>query len=409
MSPSSDYCVRAVHCDHRASDEEVYQALKRASAPLDRSWAKIKAARRITVKFNQAWEPDRLRHFEGNLQEHVDYKVARATLRLLRENNPSAEILCVEIYSHRQPQYTREQVITLLPVLREFGVPDVDGNVPPLKDFKVSGGGLMFDQYRLHECVGNTDAFVSVQKIKNHVFMGVTLTLKNLFGLPPTEPHGRARQYFHHLIRLPYVLVDLGRIVQPALCILDGLTGQARAEWGGEGRICNTLVAGDHVIATDACGTYLMGHNPLGDWPHQPFLRDRNAILIASQSGFGTAKLEEIDFQSEVQAPIAEFGVRETDPYETVLAWRRSTCEQALYYRDNMKKFVDQYAGEYILLQDYEVKWHDKVSELGRSRRELAGARRESAMWLKLVDPDELEGEHFEVYERTLAQLKAQN
>ena len=32
------YKVRASHCDHQASDEEIYQVLKRTTEPLDRSW-----------------------------------------------------------------------------------------------------------------------------------------------------------------------------------------------------------------------------------------------------------------------------------------------------------------------------------------------------------------------------------
>ena len=203
------------------------------------------------------------------------------------------------------------------------------------------------------------------------------------------------------------MLVDLGMLVKPALNILDGLVGQSGREWGGEGRICDTLVAGDHTIATDACGTHLMRFDPLTDWPNQPYVRDRSSLRIAHEYGFGTADLSQIDSGSEVQAPIALFRTEETDPHETVSAWRRSTCEQALYYRDNRKKLVEQYAGEYILLQDNEVKWHDKSSELGRSRRELAGPRKRSAMFLKLVDPEEAEGEHFEVYERNLAALLA--
>lgn len=407
MTRSSRYHVRAVYCDHRASDEEVYQALKRATMPLKEAWDKLRQAGRITVKFNQAWEPGKAPVFEGQLRELVDYKVARATLRLLRENT-KAEIVCTEIATMARPGsgVEWEETMTLMPVLREFEVPVFDGNRPPHKICQVPGGGLMFKQYLLPAAAVETDAFVSVQKMKNHAFMGVTLCLKNLFGLPPQEPYGRGRQYFHHIIRLPYVLADLGRIVQPTLNIIDGLVGQARREWGGEGRICNTLVAGDHVIATDACGTYLMGHDPAGDWPNPPFRRDRNALLVAAESGFGTVNLEEIDFESEVQAPVAEFDSAETDPSEMVVAWRRSTCEQALYYRDNWKKFVERYAGEYILLQDGEVKWHSKSSELGWSRRELAGVRRDSALWLKLVDPEEAEGEHYEVYERTLAQLK---
>jgi uncharacterized protein (DUF362 family) len=407
VSTTSNYRVRAVHCDHRAGDEEVYRALERATDPLEASWAKLRAARRITIKFNQAWPPERLVYLDGNLQELVDFKVARATLRLLRERT-SAEIVCTEISTDAaQSGRPVEENITLMPLLREYGVEFVDGNKPPHKVFQVPGGGRMFRQYLLPECVVETDAFVSVQPMKNHAFMGLTLSLKNLFGLPVMEPYGRSRSYFHHIIRLSHVLVDLGLLTRAALNIIDGLVGQSGREWGGQGRIGDTLMAGDHTIATDACGAYLMGFHPLIDWPHQPFVRDRSSLRIAHDCGFGTADLTEIDFETEVEAPVASFRTEETDPFETVLAWRRSTCEQALYYRDNRKRLADEYAGEYILLQDNEVKWHDKSSELGISRRELAGPAKQSAMFLKLADPEEAEGERFEVYEEELARLKA--
>jgi hypothetical protein len=406
MPPTSPHTVRAVHCDYRASDDEVYTALQRATDPLERAWAKLKAARRITIKFNQGWPRERLVRYEGQLQELTSEQVARATLRLLRERT-TAELFCAEISVYkRDRQPAPGPTINLMPLLLEFGVTFVDGNLPPHRVVQVPGGGQMFRQYTLPAAVVDTDAFVSVQKMKNHAFMGVTLCLKNLFGLTPQEPYGRSRQYFHHLVRMPYLLADLGRMIQPTLNIVDGLIGQARQEWGGEARLCNTLVAGDQVIATDACATHLMGHNPQADWLTPPFLRDRNALLVAAEGGLGTVKLEEIDFASEVQAPVAEFGVKKTDPQKTVVAWRRSTCEQALYYRDNRIKFA-QYAGEYILLQDGQVVWHNKNSELQRSRRELSGAKKDSALWLKLVDPDEAEGEHYEVYERELARIKA--
>lgn len=405
MAQESPYKVRAVHCDHRASEEGIYQALKRATEPLDKAWEKLKRARRITIKFNQAFLPDKLVYLDGQLQELVDPKVARALLRLLRETT-DAELVCIEIGTRsRDPEMRGEDTITLMPLLREFDVTFVEGNEPPLKMCQVPGGGSMFRQYLLSESVVDTDAFVSLQKMKNHKFMGVTLCLKNLFGLPPMEPRGRSRAYFHHIVRLPYVLVDLGRIVHPTLSIIDGLVGQAGQEWGGEGRVCDTLVAGDQVIATDACGTHLMGHDPLEDWPNQPFLRARNALLVAHEQGFGSADLDQIDFESEVKAPVASFGTKQTDPFDMVLSWRRSTCEQALYYRDNRKRFIDEYAGQYILLQNNEVKWQGESSEFRRSRRDLAGLNKRYAMWFKLVDPDESEDEHYEVYEQVLEQL----
>ena len=61
----------------------------------------------------------------------------------------------------------------------------------------------------------------------------------------------------------------------------------------------------------------------------------------------------------------------------------------------------------YILLQENEVKWHSESSYLRQSRRDLSGSKPDEAMWLKFVDPEEAEGEHFEVYEQTLEDIKA--
>jgi len=44
------------------------------------------------------------------------------------------------------------------------------------------------------------------------------------------------------------------------------------------------------------------------------------------------------------------------------------------------------------------------MSNLG-SRRQLSGEKKDSALWLKWVDPEEAEGEHFEIYEPILERL----
>ena len=53
------------------------------------------------------------------------------------------------------------------------------------------------------------------------------------------------------------------------------------------------------------------------------------------------------------------------------------------------------------------MRWHNKVSDLKESRRVLSGGKPEQAMWLKYVDPEEAEGEHYEVYEKGLARIRA--
>ena len=201
------------------------------------------------------------------------------------------------------------------------------------------------------------------------------------------------------------MLSDLGKITEPCLNIIDALTGQWGREWGGEGRICNALIAGDQVTATDACGTYLMGHDPKSDWPTPPFRRDRNHLLVAANRGFGTVDLEEIDFESDVNVPLSEFDSVETDSGKTVESWRRTTCDQALYYRDQEQEMVQRFRGNFIFLQEGKVVWSGPdPSNLG-SRRNLSGSKKDQAMWLKLVDEEEKEGECFDVYEDCLRKM----
>jgi hypothetical protein len=398
------YRVRAVHCDYRASDDEIYASLGRATAPLTATWEKLSKARRIGIKFNHHWGAHHVVMHEGHRQQLVSDQVARATLRLLRERT-KADIFVIDVGVERNlSEDSPETLIQLRDVMAEFGVPFVNGHDEPVDWVDVPGGGQMFDRYPVPRAAREADAIISVQKLKNHSFMGITLCLKNLFGLMPVHS-ARPRHYYHHLVRMPYMLADLGRIYNPALNIIDGLVCQAGQEWGpgDEPRICNTLLAGDQVIAADACASHLMGHDPQSDWLTEPFHRDRNALLVAAEGGFGTVDLAKIDFASEVQAPVGHFFSKVTDPRETVMSWRKTTAEQGLLYRDHQQKYVDKYRSLYIMLHMGEVVWTSASGQLAVSRRQLSGLHTEQALWFKYVDPDEAEGEHYEVYERVLA------
>jgi hypothetical protein len=69
---------------------------------------------------------------------------------------------------------------------------------------------------------------------------------------------------------------------------------------------------------------------------------------------------------------------------------------------DDRSKMIDRYRGQFIYMQDGQVVWNgENPSNLG-SRRELSGEKKNSALWLKYVDPDEGEGEHFERYDECL-------
>jgi uncharacterized protein (DUF362 family) len=398
------YVVRAAHCDHRASDEIIYGTLRQITAPLTRAWARLEAARVILVKTNMVWPPEQVRRYAGRRQEHVDEAVFRAVLRLLRERT-QARLLVPDTTLLGAERPGRD--VNFLPLLAEFGAEYIECSDAPVRWFAVPGGGLLFGRYLMHGCLAEADAVVSVAKMKNHSFAGVTMTVKNLFGLCPLLPLGRPRLYFHHLVRLPYFLADYGRLVNPCLNIVDGLIAQAGREWGGEARIADTLLAGDHPVATDACGAWLMGHDPASDWPTPPFHRDRNALRLAADHGFGSVDLQQIDLATDLTPPVAEFGALQTDTPECVGRWLCSACEQALFFRDQQRDMIARYANEFVYVQDREVVWHGPNPQHLGSRRSVSGERPDSALWLKFVDPDETEQEHFEVYEQALPYFEA--
>lgn len=396
MSNSKAYRVRAASCHHRSTDEEIYKTLRRITDPLERSWSRLEKARKIVIKMNIMMPRERVVRIEGRRQELVDDSVVDAVLRLLRERTRAKIVITDTTGSSGMEE------VNCAEIFAKHGVEYVESNQPPYAFYDVPGGGLMFARYQLTACFKDADAVVSVAKMKSHAFMGITLCCKNLFGLPPMPPHGhRMRTYFHHVIRLSYVLPDLGLITQPCLNIVDAMTGQSGCEWGGQGRICNALIAGDHIIATDACGMWLMGHDPASDWPTPPFRRDRNHILVAAQHGFGTVNLEEIDFETEVQPPLAHFDSNEVDKEENLRILRRTACEQGLYYRDRREEIASRFAGNFIFLQDRDVVWSGPDPARAGSVQKVS-AGRNSAVWLKMADPGEQEGEHYEVYEAIL-------
>ena len=58
-------------------------------------------------------------------------------------------------------------------------------------------------------------------------------------------------------------------------------------------------------------------------------------------------------------------------------------------------------------MQDGKVVWHGDDPSVISSHRSYSGSKPGSALWLKLVDPDEIEAEQFEVYNKCLASLSA--
>jgi len=207
--------------------------------------------------------------------------------------------------------------------------------------FRVPGGGYMFSALDLNHSYADTDVMVSLAKLKNHVTAGVTLSMKNLFGLTPNSLYGDqagneeatgGRGPIHDPTnfktirlpglkegitsadptwRVPRTVVDICAARPIHLAIIDGITSIS----GGEGPWCKdvaelkftqpgVIIAGLNPVSTDAVSTAVMGYdNPRAIRGTKPFGFCDNHLLMAEQAGLGSADLARIEVRG---TPVAK-------------------------------------------------------------------------------------------------------
>jgi len=101
-------------------------------------------------------------------------------------------------------------------------------------------------------------AVISAAKLKTHSDTGVTLGMKNMFGLLPDKFKGK-----YHLKGISKVIVDINTVLKPTLTVIDGFVGME-----GAGPVDGTpvrmdlIIAGTDTVATDATACRVMGINP---------------------------------------------------------------------------------------------------------------------------------------------------
>jgi uncharacterized protein (DUF362 family) len=162
---------------------------------------------------------------------------------------------------------------------------------------KVPWGGYLFPAFELNGWYDQTDVFVSLAKMKNHGVAGVTMTVKNLFGITPTALYGddapnedsvEARVAPLHMnqrrlpagvpaqlgarppdqpeSRVPRIVADLLGARPVDLAIIDGVETIKGGEgfWNDDVEAIQPrlLFAGRNAVCTDAVCTATMGYQP---------------------------------------------------------------------------------------------------------------------------------------------------
>ena len=202
-------------------------------------------------------------------------------------------------------------------------------------------GGYLFPAYELNHSYNDCDVFVSMTKMKEHETTGITLSMKNCFGITPCSIYGASagiedpdenpkggRGLLHSGnrqpskiapaelntttprqggYRVPRAVVDLIAARPVDLQIVDGVKSLS----GGEGPWApgiapvqpGLLVAGTNPVATDAVCMKLMGLDPMADRGTHPFETSDNMLRLAEEAGVGTRDLNRIEV---IGAPIKD-------------------------------------------------------------------------------------------------------
>src|SRR5579862_1519773 len=106
------------------------------------------------------------------------------------------------------------------------------------------------------------DFLVSMPKMKTHHWAGVTLSLKNMFGVVPGSCYGWPKNILHWA-GIDRAILDINAAVRPDFAIVDGITGmEGNGPIQGTAKSAGVLIAGDDPVAVDSTCARVMGLNP---------------------------------------------------------------------------------------------------------------------------------------------------
>ena len=199
-------------------------------------------------------------------------------------------------------------------VLREDDLPFTDLNHADAEPVPNAGRFTKLDRLYLPRVLRETDWVVSLPKLKTHHWAGVTLSMKNLFGVMPGLVYGWPKNVLHYQ-GIHASILDIAATLRPGIAIIDGIVGME-----GDGPIMGTprqagvLVLGRNLPAVDATGARLMGFDPL-----------RIPYLSAASGFLGPVKARHIEQRGEpLRDLVQDFGLPAHPHFDAFRAARAS-------------------------------------------------------------------------------------
>ncbi|MGI8741896.1 MAG: DUF362 domain-containing protein [Bryobacteraceae bacterium] len=196
--------------------------------------------------------------FDSSTVINTDASIVVAALELFRSLG-AAEVRIGEGPGHRRDTYDLASEAKYRSSILRFDDLFIDLNRDDVS--RVKGFANESDFYFPNVAL-RADLIVSLAKMKTHHWAGVTLAMKNLFGLVPGSVYGWPKNKLHY-IGIPESIVALNRQFPKTFAIVDGIVGmEGNGPIQGTPKAAGVLVMGRDLVAVDATCCRIMGIDP---------------------------------------------------------------------------------------------------------------------------------------------------
>jgi uncharacterized protein (DUF362 family) len=175
----------------------------------------------------------------------------------------AAQVLVGEGPGHRRDNEYLLTASGLYDVIREHRVAYVDLNADDLQPTPLRSSFTSLQQLYLPKNLYSADLLVSMPKLKTHHWAGVTLSLKNMFGVVPGAVYGWPKNILHWQGIHESILDINSSLPLPQFAIVDGIVGmEGNGPLQGEAKASGVLIFGDDLVAVDATAARVMRIDP---------------------------------------------------------------------------------------------------------------------------------------------------
>lgn len=192
--------------------------------------------------------------------------IVRAAIQLI-DRLGARQIIVAEGPGHMRDTEYLLDATGIGALLRQMKIPFVDLNLDDILKVNNPTAFNKLNDFYLPRTIVEAEAIISLPKLKTHHWVGVTCSMKNLFGVVPGRKYGWPKNLLHKK-GIANSIIDLQHMVKPAFAIVDAVVAME-----GDGPINGTpietgfIAMSDDLAALDATMARIMSID-LDDLPY---------------------------------------------------------------------------------------------------------------------------------------------